>query len=89
MKAGRPCSWRSGDDDLSAAAYSAIPDRGVVFDQRHWKGIVHIDGDNLPILEAQQESLSASWSPYNLDVPVCTTASSRIFYLCSHVSTKC
>lgn len=51
----------------------------MVFDQGYRKGIVHIDGDDLPILEAQQESFSASWSPYNLDVPVHTIPACRIF----------
>jgi len=67
IKAGHACICVFADAD------SVLPDGGMVFDHGYGKRVVDIDGDNLAILEAQQKSFPASWSPNDLDVPACAS----------------
>lgn len=49
-----------------------LPDGGVMLDQVDWEWVVNVYGNNLAILEPQQQPLPASWTPNHLDVPACS-----------------
>ena len=53
-----------------------------MLDKRYREGIVNVDGHHLAIFEAQQQTLTPSWSSHNFDVPASVTVQQAGATLC-------